>query len=154
MSGRRLKPSGGFRIRLNDLKGKTRKGLQGEMEGISIVYVCVGNTLCMLEKAIESGFDRLVKELTGRGVIYAGESAGSIIAGPDIGLIEFMDDPSAASLKDFSGLALVDFAVLPHCGTKENAEGYERANRTLKPGYKTVPLRDGQAVVVKERAGR
>lgn len=142
----------GFRLRDISLKGKTREQLSKELEGVGIIFVAGGNTFYLLEKARESGFDRVVKELVSRGVVYAGSSAGSIIAGPSIEPVKYIDEPSLASLKSFRGFGLVDFVVLPHFGRDKYKKQYEAVMKEFSgSGHKLVPLNDGQAVIVKDR---
>ena len=60
--------------------------------------------------------DTIITEAVTNGKPYIGESAGAVVAGPDIGYIRDMDDAKAAPLlHDSRGLGLVDFRVVPHC---------------------------------------
>ena len=139
----------GFNIRDIDIKGKTRQKLAKELKDIDVIFVAGGNTFYLLEKARESGFDEITKELVQRGIIYVGSSAGAIIVGPTIEPVKVFDDPSKAPLlKSFEGLNLVDFLILPHF-KKKNKDKYEKIMREFEGRYGLILLIDNQAVVVK-----
>lgn len=137
-----------FNLKDVDIKGKAKQELEDDLKDIDIIFVAGGNTFYLLEKARESGFDEIVKELVQKGVIYVGSSAGATFVCPTIEPVKTLDDPSKApSLKSFEGLNLVDFVVLPHLG-RENKEKYEKIMREYEGRYKIIPLTDNQAVVV------
>lgn len=70
-------------------------------------------------------------------MVYIGESAGSVIASPDIGYVKYMDDQKAApELKSTKALNLVEFYPLPHWGEepfKEAAEKIHKAYADILP---------------------
>ena len=139
----------GFNVKDVDIKGKTEQELLEELKDVDIIFVAGGNTFYLLEKSRESGFDKIVKELIQKGVIYVGSSAGATLAGPDIEPIKTLDDPSKApSLKSFNGLNLVDFIILPHFEEKNRKEYGEIIRENSEKGYKLIILTDNQAVVV------
>ena len=56
-----------------------------------------------------------LKERIGKGLIYIGESAGSVIIAPNIEYVSVMDNKILAEeLDDYTGLNLVDFYIVPH----------------------------------------
>jgi len=141
----------GFNVKDVDIKGKTEQELLEELKDVDIIFVAGGNTFYLLEKSRESGFDKIVKELIQKGVIYVGSSAGATLAGPDIEPIKTLDDPSKApSLKSFNGLNLVDFIILPHFEEKNRKEYGEIIRENSEKGYKLIILTDNQAVVVED----
>ena len=141
----------GFNILELDLKGKKERELRNLLKGFDIVYIAGGNTFYLLEKVLESGFDVVIKELLENGVIYAGGSAGAIIAGPTIEPIRVFDDLKAApNLKSYAGLGLVDFIVLPHYSRDKlhNRQHDQIIKEWNKKGYMLIPLTNDQAIVV------
>lgn len=144
----------GFNIVEIDIKGKTEKELRDELRGMDVIYVAGGNTFYFLEKARESGFDKIIKELVEEGTIYAGASAGAVLVGPTIEPIKSLDDPSKApSLNSFKGLGLVDFVVLPHFGEGKYKEKYMKIiEKYSNKEYKIVPITNRQAVVVENNS--
>lgn len=139
-----------FNLKDIDIKGKTRRELEDDLKDIDIVFVAGGNTFYLLEKARESGFDEIVKELVQKGVIYVGSSAGATFVCPTIEPVKTLDDPSKApSLKSFEGLNLVDFVILPHYGKEKYKAKYEKIIKEYgNLGFKLIPLTDEQAIIV------
>ncbi len=139
----------GFNVRDIDIKNKTRQELLDELKDNDIIFVAGGNTFYLLQKARESGFDKITKEFVKKGIIYVGSSAGATFAGPDIEPIKTLDDPSKAPLlKSFEGLNLVDFIVLPHFGEEKYKKKYEKIIKEYGAQYTLIPLTNNQAIVV------
>lgn len=123
-----------------------RKLTDEEQNNIDAIYVCGGNTFYLLHKVRESGFGEVIKKLTGKGVVYVGASAGSMILGPDIGLTA-EPDQNDINLRDTAGLNLVDVAISPHYLKEEEKMIEEWGN---KADYKILPLTDNQALLATE----
>ncbi len=141
----------GFQMREVDLKNINKEELRKKLRGVDAVYIAGGNTFYLLEKVQQSGFDEVIKELVEKGVVYAGSSAGAVIAGPTIEPVSVFDDRRAApSLTSMEGLKLVDFIVLPHYQTDgEHKVQHENVIATWsKKGYTIVPITNDQAIRV------
>lgn len=62
-----------------------------------------------------SGFDQIVKELLMKdSVVYGGENAGAIVAGPSISGVESADEPEFAESIIREGLGIATSVILPH----------------------------------------
>lgn len=145
----------GFNLKEIDIAQHTQEQLYDMLGGIEFIFVCGGNTFYLLEKTLESGFDQVVKYYLKKGVVYGGESAGSILAGPNIWPIKDADDPSVApSLEKFEGLNLVDFIVLPHMDSEKYGPVFEKIIEKYNDKYKLIPLKDSQAVIVEDNKHR
>ena len=140
----------GFELTEVDLKDKKKDDLLGTLQEVDIVFVAGGNTFYLLEKVRESGFDQVLPILLDKGIIYAGESAGAVLACPTIEPVKFMDEPSKApNLKSFEGLGLVDFVVLPHYGTEFSEAVFEQLKAEYgNKGFKLIPLTNDQSIIV------
>ena len=140
----------GFKLTEVGLKDKKKDDLLGMLQKVDIIYVAGGNTFYLLEKVRESGFDQVLPILLDRGIIYAGESAGAVLACPTIEPIKFMDEPSKApNLKSFEGLGLVDFVVLPHYGAEFSEAVFEQLKAEYgNKGFKLIPLTNDQSIIV------
>ncbi|MBU2103379.1 MAG: peptidase E, partial [Candidatus Omnitrophica bacterium] len=120
-----------------------------EFEKADIIFVSGGNVYYLLEKTIQSGFDKVVKQLINKGTIYVGSSAGSVLVCPTVEFVEDLDDRSLAKLDSYEGLGLVDFLLLPHYGEEKYLERFNRIiNKWKNKGYKIVPITNEQMVVV------
>lgn len=139
-----------FQLTLVDLKDKDEDQLRKSLQPMDMVYVCGGNSFYLLEKIYESGFDKVIKEFIEKGVIYAGASAGAVVAGPTIEPLASLDDPNKAPrLKTMKGLGFVDFVILPHFGKEKYLAKYNHiielySNRN----FELKTLTDHQAIIV------
>ena len=115
------------------------------LEGIDAIFVCGGNTYYILSKMRQSGFNKYVRQYIEHGGIYIGESAGSIIAGPDIEITALCGDTNDIHLKDLTGLGFIDIAILPHFEEKQFNEVEEFKTRL---DYPIATLTDSQAMMV------
>lgn len=116
-----------------DINGKTKEELQHALKGFDVVIVEGGNTFYLLQKVRESGFDEIIKELIGQGVIYVGSSAGAVLMCPTIEPVKYFDKPEDAPLlKNYEGLNFVHFLILPHFDPNRHDENYDRAIEDCK----------------------
>jgi len=82
---------------------------QPAVEQADVILVNGGDPLFLHHWFVESGFDRLLPQLTG---VYVGMSAGSMILTPRIGtdFVEWKKTPEQSDVT----LGLVDFSIFPH----------------------------------------
>lgn len=113
-----------------------------EVRGIDSIYVCGGNTYYLLSKVREANFEKVLDRLIDKGKLYLGVSAGSVVAGPNIGISSSEND---VGLNDLTGLKLTNLVVAPHyCPEKvEKVEKFK--NET---DYTIYPLTDEQALLI------
>lgn len=79
------------------------------------IYVSGGNTFFLLQELKRSGADKIIKEQVDSGKLNIGESAGAIVASPNIEYVRFMDDQEqATNMNTYEGLNLVKFYPVPH----------------------------------------
>jgi dipeptidase E len=136
----------GFIIKEIDLKIENEESLLEKLRDTDIVFVEGGNTFYLLDWVRKSGFDVAVKEFIGRGGVYVGVSAGSIITGPNIESAGWKyADKNIIGLKDLVGMNLVSFAISPHY-CDEVIDVVKEA--VTKVSYPTITLTDLQAVIV------
>jgi dipeptidase E len=120
-----------------------------------IVWATGGNAFLLRRAMLESGFDGLVNELLGEGLIYAGWSAGACVAGTSLRPIGLMDVPDVtapgygAGGPIWEGLGLVPFAIIPHHESDHpEAPAAARAvEYATAEGIAHVALRDGDVLV-------
>lgn len=118
LSARRLAKLG---VAISELEVSTasRAKTAQMIRAADIIFVSGGNTFVLMQELKRSGADRLIAEHVAQGKLYIGVSAGAVAAGPDIEYIRLMDEVRKGSELDgdFAGLGLVDFSVVPHCGS-------------------------------------
>ncbi|MEA3065933.1 MAG: dipeptidase [Sphingomonadales bacterium] len=120
-----------------------------------IVWATGGNAFLLRRAMLESGFDGLVRDLLGEGLVYGGWSAGACVAGTSLRPIGLMDDPDAtaagygASGPVWEGLGLVPFAIISHHAS-DHPEA-PAAGRAIEfataQGIAHIALRDGDVLV-------
>lgn len=140
----------GFQVTDFTVTGKTKDEVKAILEKSDFVFVSGGNTFFLLQEMKKSGFAELITHYVDNGLIYGGTSAGSIVAGPDISLVEGLDDPILApEITDHKGLGLVDVVVFPHWGSEHFQNRYEKVmNSGYKKGLKIILLTDDQYLLV------
>jgi dipeptidase E len=140
---------------LRDHFGAT-ESLDEILRDTDLVWINGGNTFILRRAMRQSGFDTLIKGALARdGIVYAGFSAGTVIAFDSLKGLELVDDPNdvpAGYDTDvvWDGLGLIPFAIAVHfkSGHRESdlidrTVAFYQANRIP---YRT--LRDGEALVI------
>jgi dipeptidase E len=138
----------GFKVHEVDLRDLRGDELESKIGESDMIYVFGGNTYHLLDLFRKSGFDKMLPRLV-ESKVYGGDSAGSIVVGPDIRMAR---DSRVEEPSDFKGIGIVPFVVIPHYVDYEGIglEGrvfVELARKELNPNP-VIPISDGQAVVV------
>jgi dipeptidase E len=137
----------GFLCHSLDIAGWSGSALAEDLASFDVLYIQGGNTFHLLDQMRRSGADRIIQELVaGHGTVYCGVSAGSIVAGPEIGIAAWSPDwdRNEVDLTDLTGLRLVPFLLSPHYVPEDAALIAAR----LPLPYPILALRDRQAWVV------
>ena len=93
----------------------TADEITGKLEKNDFIYITGGNVFFLLQELRRTGADKVIKEQVEAGKLYIGESAGSMIASPNIEYAQDMDSvKKAPNLNTFEALNLVDFYPIPH----------------------------------------
>jgi dipeptidase E len=112
---RELMKEAGFNVKDFDIEHKNEKQIIEFLEDMDIMYVQGGNAFYLLKCMRQSGFDKAVKKLIKKGVIYIGVDAGSIVAGKTIKTAKWVDpDKNTVNLINLAGLGLVPFNIFVH----------------------------------------
>lgn len=140
----------GFNVTDIDIKNKKEEELYGVLSDFDTVFVSGGNAFYLLEKSLECGFDKVILKLLNKGIVYAGSSAGSTLLGPSLEPVKTLDDPKLGpNLRNFNGLNIVDFVILPHYGEPKYEDRYKSIiNEYADSKYKVIPLSNNQAIKV------
>lgn len=120
-----------------------------KLEKNDLIYVTGGNTFFLLQELRRTGADKILIREIEKGKLYIGESAGAIIAAPGIGYSAKMDCvEKAPGLKDYAGLNLIDFYVVPHYKNWEMGKAAEEIIRTYSNRLELKIIRDTQAILI------
>jgi dipeptidase E len=139
----------GFQPETVDLREyRDSEKLKQALESFDFIWVSGGNTFCLRHEMKESGFEKIIKSVLAKGVVYGGESAGALVAGSSLKGIESADEPAFAESVIDNGLKLVPFYILPHAG---NAM-FEQSNMEVREQHANDPnlieLTDSEALVI------
>jgi dipeptidase E len=143
----------GYSLTIIDLRkwagDKNRQGLSDLLSTFDVIWVGGGHTYYLRWILKASGADDIIVRLVKAGMVYAGWSAGAVVAGPAIKHFDKMgDDPSAAPEQVYSGLGLMEEVIIPHIDHPDFAEGASATSKALqREGYKVIELRDGEFFV-------
>ncbi|WP_132993755.1 Type 1 glutamine amidotransferase-like domain-containing protein [Gordonia zhaorongruii] len=128
------------------------------LDSVDAVFVGGGNTFSVLETLRASGADAILDARVRDGLPYIGLSAGSVIAGPDIGPAGLMDDPSEApELASTRGFGWIDSVPIPHAGGMLPSYPPDLIATTMSTfgaRFELLALDDDQALLVESGAQR
>lgn len=141
----------GFQLSEVDLDEATPDEVIAAMADVDIVYLQGGNTFFLLQAMQKCDFAAALR--ANPDIVYAGASAGAVVAGLDVDFVKSIDDKAKApELASTNGLRLVPFDILPHMDydawrvqLDEIAKGYKSEH----PSGTLLTLRDDQALVVR-----
>ncbi len=141
-----LKELGFQNIRDLDIKDETEPSIARALKDIDIIYVNGGNTFFLLYWIRKSGFNKIIRKLKDKNIVYLGISAGSYVACPTIEMATWKhQDRNIMKMKDFTALNLVPFLLTAHFEEKYRKDIEEGAKKTDLP---VVALNDKQAIIV------
>lgn len=93
-----------------------------------VLWLSGGNTFYLLEQVRKTGFDAWLKT-RGKGKVYVGGSASTILMTPTIAIAEGVDE-NVVELKDLTALGYVDFEINVHCDALMLEQTAEYASRS------------------------
>jgi dipeptidase E len=133
-----------------------RDDLRTVLIGVQLVWAVGGNAFLLRRAMRESGFDTIIGDLVAGGrLVYAGWSAGAVVAGPTLRGIDLMDEPELTvphypPARIWEGLGLVDFSIVPHIDSDhpETHRARAAADWLERQGIPFRGLRDGDVIVI------
>lgn len=114
-----------------------------------IVFISGGNTFYLLQELKRKNLITYLEERIENGLLYIGESAGSVIAAPDIEYAFVIDDKTVATeLDDYAGLNLVDFYIVPHFEEEPFVESSRKTVELYKDKLDLKLINNKEAILV------
>lgn len=127
------------------------KTIKNKIEKTNYLYVGGGNTFYLLQELKRKNLIDFIKNRVNSGMVYIGESAGAIITSKDIEYNDLMDDKTIAKdLKEYSGLNLVDFYIVPHLNEFPFEESSKQTVEKYKNKLNIITINNSQAIIVKD----
>jgi dipeptidase E len=133
----------GLDITLTILEECTPESSLANISGKDIIWFAGGQCGYLLYWIRRMKLDLHIKRLLDTGSVYVGSSAGSMIAGKTIDIVEWYPGENEHGASVIPGLGLVDLDILPHY--REDMNSVIRANYT---GSKLYLLKNGEEVLV------
>lgn len=141
----------GFRMTQMDIAQASLNEMRTHLEQADIVYIAGGNTFYLLQQLRDSHFDELLTRYVENGGLYAGASAGALIAGRDIEPISSIDEPEKVTgLTSTKGLGFVDIVPIPHYDMASRSTAIDAILAYYADTFEMVPLTDDQALYVED----
>jgi dipeptidase E len=114
-----------------------------------IIWVGGGHTYYLRWILKQTTADTIIANLVRTGTVYAGWSAGAIMAGPTTNHFNLLgDDPADAPETIEAGLQLTDTVIVPHADHPDYKEGVLKAVKNLRvDGFNPLALNDHQVAV-------
>lgn len=152
ISDKREMSAAGFYVQDVDLRGKREDDLRNELEGKDIIYGQGGNPYYLLKYVYQSGFDRVIKELISKGVLYVGASAGSYIMCPTLEMAMWARPERLryGLAPDVKALGYVPFLLKVHYDAKNRERNEQVKEEMSKTKYPVRILTDDQAILVQD----
>ena len=127
------------------------KTIKNKVEKANYLYIGGGNTFYLLQELKRKNLIDFIKNRVNSGMVYIGESAGAIITSKDIEYNDLMDDKTIAKdLKEYSGLNLVDFYIVPHLNEFPFEESSKQTVEKYKDKLNIIAINNSQAIIVKD----
>lgn len=132
-----------------DLEEMNAADCEAIIANSDVVYVQGGNTFYLLHAMQQCDFGDAIRRHPQ--VIYAGASAGAIVAGCETEHVSAIDDRTVApELRSTRGLALAPFNVLPHFGHEPWRQQLDRIVETYASPAALITICDDEAIVVRD----
>lgn len=144
----------GYKIVEADLRKLSKQEFIEKLENADIIHFCGGSVFYLLSILKREGFrDLIVEAVKENKLVYTGTSAGSIVVSKSNEIFKY--DPEevkfADRVSDFSGLGLVDFVIVPHCGKSDFIEANKAVVEHMPEfPYPMIFLYDNQVVYVND----
>ncbi len=130
-----------------DIKDKSAEEIYTFFEDKNVVQVEGGNPFYLLKYAREVGFEKIVKDLLTRGLVYVGCSSGSHLMSPSIVLASMKKGRNWFGVTDFSAFGYVPYLVRPHYVASMD-DGLREIMK--KTGNRIRLITDEQAILIED----
>ena len=139
----------GYEVENFDISIFSEETVKEKISETKIVFISGGNTFYLLQELKKKNLISYLREKIENGLLYIGESAGSVITAPNIGYADIVDDKALATeLNDYTGLNLVDFYVVPHFEEEPFVESSRKVVELYKDKLDLKVINNKEVVLV------
>lgn len=148
-AGRTALEKMGLTIDELDISTATTDETATKIKKNDFIYITGGNTFYLLQELKRTGADKLIKTEINSGKLYIGESAGAIVASPNIEYVKAMDTiKKAPDLENYEALGLVDFYTVPHYTNPPFQKSAKKIIDTYSSILNLTPISNNAAISV------
>lgn len=141
----------GMKLDILELTAVNESEAKEKISAADYLYVSGGNTFFLLQELKRKKLLSLIVEKVNNGMVYIGESAGTMIATADIEYAEGMDNKDMAKdLDNTKALNLIDFYPLVHYGEFPFVEVSEQREKKYKNKLNLIKINNEQAIIVED----
>ena len=133
----------GAKISVLELENYLTNDFKKDLINTDAIYFAGGYAAYLMYWVLRTKFDVVIKELVEKGVIYIGSSAGSMITGANLSVVEWFIGEEEPGAKYLPGLGLVDFDFYPHYEDSLYPQIKEKYT-----GKKLYLVKNGEAITV------
>lgn len=139
----------GYEVENFDISIFSEEIAKEKLSQAKIVFISGGNTFYLLQELKRKNLTSYLKERIENGLLYIGESAGSVIATPNIEYASIVDDKTLATeLNDYTGLNLVNFYIVPHFEEEPFVESSRKTVELYKDKLDLKLINNKEAILV------
>ena len=139
----------GYEVKNFDISIFSEETVKEKISETKIVFISGGNTFYLLQELKKKNLISYLRKKIENGLLYIGESAGSVITAPNIGYADIVDDKALATeLNDYTGLNLVDFYVVPHFEEEPFVESSRKVVELYKDKLDLKVINNKEVVLV------
>ena len=139
----------GYEVENFDISVFSEETVKEKISETKIIFVSGGNTFYLLQELKKKNLISYLRGKIENGLLYIGESAGSVITAPNIGYADIVDDKALATeLNDYTGLNLVDFYVVPHFEEEPFVESSRKVVELYKDKLDLKVINNKEVVLV------
>lgn len=96
-----------------------------------VIYINGGNPFNLLFHTKKSGADKILRELVNKNVVIVGVSAGAVLLGPNIKVVQFFTPHmNTFHMKNVSALGLTNKLIFPHYDREDLFQ--DHTNKTIE----------------------
>ncbi len=141
----------GYEVENFDISVYSEKVAKEKISEAKIIFISGGNTFYLLQELKKKNLISYLKEKIENGLLYIGESAGSVITAPNIEYASVIDDKTLATeLNDYTGLNLVNFYIVPHFEEEPFVEGSRKTVEMYKDLLDLKLINNKEVILVED----
>ena len=139
----------GLDVGILELTEDTEKNIKERIKKTDFLHISGGNTFFLLQEIKKKNLTEFLVNRINEGMVYVGESAGTVVTCPDIFYVDDMENTFLApELENTKGLNLIPFYPLPHYQNEPFAEIVDKTLIKYDCKLKLFPFSNNEAIII------